>query len=270
MTPEPPTRTEAGPDEAERRLRAALAEAAHEVAPAPVPLAAIAREGRTRRRRRATALASGCALAVAAVTLTLVQGLSPAGQSVPARPPVPVQQPPAPSPPSPPAPPRPPRTVAPGERVAAGGGWTVWLTDDGKHWSGPDGYENSRSVTDGNVDADRPGITHQAQGDARGTFHSGLYYGTTDAARMEITGANGRKTTATLLRLPGEPAWGVWYASTPPTPTTSPGTTTGTTDSGTGAGTTTSSSDNTDTTGTWPEDRVTLYDTTGRIIATLP
>ncbi|MFE1577403.1 hypothetical protein [Streptomyces fradiae] len=263
MTPEPPARTEAGPDEAERRLRAALAEAAHEVAPAPVPLAAIAREGRTRHRRRATALASGCALAVAAVTLTLVQGLSPAGQSVPARPPAPVQPPPAPSPPSPspPAAPRPPRTVAPGERVAAGGGWTVWLTESGKHWAGPDGYENSRSVTDGNVDTDRPGVTHQAQGDARGTFHSGLYYGTADAARLEITEANGRKTTATLLRLPGEPAWGVWYASTPPAPTTNPGTT---------AGTGTTTSDSTGTEGTWPEDRVTLYDTTGRIIATLP
>ncbi|MFV2121913.1 hypothetical protein ACE14D_27220, partial [Streptomyces sp. Act-28] len=106
MTPEPPTRTETGTDDVVRRLRAALAEAAHDVIPAPVPLAAIERRGRARYRRHATALASGGVLAVAAVTLTLVQTLSPAGPPQPAQPPAPVRPPtasPSPGPPSPPA-----------------------------------------------------------------------------------------------------------------------------------------------------------------------
>lgn len=104
--------------------------------------------------------------------------------------------------------------VRSGERIDAGGGFTVWLTEDGKHWSGPDGYENFRSVVDGNVDLSRPGVSHQSEGDAAGVFHSGLYYGTKKAGRVELTAADGRKTPATLLELPGRPGWGVWYAHT--------------------------------------------------------
>ncbi|MET9955054.1 hypothetical protein ABZ135_26385 [Streptomyces sp. NPDC006339] len=108
------------------------------------------------------------------------------------------------------------RVVAPGERVDAGRGWTVWLTEEGKHWSGPDGYENFRSVVDGNVDLSRPGVSHQSEGDAAGVFHSGLFYGTKKAGKVVLTGTDGTRTTAALLELPGRPGWGVWYAHTGP------------------------------------------------------
>ncbi|MFJ4872252.1 hypothetical protein [Streptomyces sp. NPDC088757] len=107
------------------------------------------------------------------------------------------------------------RTVRPGERVDAGRGYTVWLTKEGKHWADPDGFENFRSVVDGNVDRSEPGVSHQSEGTAEGVFHSGLFYGTTRAGRVELTDSGGRRTVATLLALPGRPDWGVWYAHTP-------------------------------------------------------
>ncbi|MFF8381758.1 hypothetical protein ACF07V_37330 [Streptomyces sp. NPDC015661] len=106
------------------------------------------------------------------------------------------------------------RTVRSGERVDAGLGYTVWLTEDGKHWAGPDGYENFRSVVDGNIDRSQPGVSHQSEGSEAGTFHSGLFYGTRKAGRVELTDAEGHRTVATLLALPGHPDWGVWYART--------------------------------------------------------
>ncbi|MFB8401685.1 hypothetical protein [Streptomyces sp. NPDC055912] len=111
---------------------------------------------------------------------------------------------------------KPVRTVRPGQRVDAGGGFTVWLTRDGKHWTGPDGYENFRSVVDGNIDRSEPGVSHQSEGDATGVFHSGLYYGTRKAGRVELSDDEGHKTVATLIALPGRPDWGVWYAHTGP------------------------------------------------------
>lgn len=48
------------------------------------------------------------------------------------------------------------------------GGFTVWSTEDGKHWSGPDGFENFRSVVDGNIDRSWPGaVSHQSEGATR-------------------------------------------------------------------------------------------------------
>ncbi|WP_228983559.1 hypothetical protein [Streptomyces sp. DH12] len=243
MTPTPPADAEA----AARRLRAVFTETARDVTPGPVPLAAIERAGRARRRRRSAALATGCALAVTAVALTLTQVLAPARSPSPAAPATPVPGPSVPPPP-PPAPSRPasppaapPKVVAAGERVDAGGGWQVWLTAEGKHWSGPDGYDNFRSVTDGNVDLGRPGLSHQSEGDRKGTFHSGLYHGTKGAARVELTGPDGARTPATLLELPGSPGWGVWYATTPPPP-----------DADAGGG------------------RLALYDAAGTLLAELP
>jgi hypothetical protein len=108
------------------------------------------------------------------------------------------------------------RTVRSGERVDAGQGYTVWLTEDGKHWAGPDGFENFRSVVDGNIDRSHPGVSHQSEGSEAGVFHSGLYYGTRKAGRVELTDAEGHKTVATLVALPGRSDWGVWYAHTGP------------------------------------------------------
>ncbi|MFD8210835.1 hypothetical protein ACFV2S_31090 [Streptomyces sp. NPDC059695] len=103
------------------------------------------------------------------------------------------------------------RTVRSGERIDAGQGYTVWLTEDGKHWADPDGFENFRSVVDGNIDRLQPGVSHQSEGGPAGAFHSGLFYGTKRAGRVELTDAGGHKTVATLVALPGHPDWGVWY-----------------------------------------------------------
>ncbi|MCX4545938.1 hypothetical protein [Streptomyces sp. NBC_01565] len=209
-------------------VRAVFAEAAQDVAPGPVPLADVRRRGRARRVRRSAALAglgvvSAAAVAVVAVaSVTLVLSPSDARQpSVAVRPSLPAPLP-TPSPsasisPSASSPPavEPPRTVRPDERVDAGRGWTVWLTAQGKYWTGPDDHQNFRSVTDGNLDLTRPGVSHQSEGDATGVFHSGVYYGP-GAARVELTDSAGTKTDATLLQLPGRPGWGVWYAHTRP------------------------------------------------------
>ncbi|MFC8764623.1 hypothetical protein ACFUAG_28440 [Streptomyces sp. NPDC057193] len=225
MTPaSPPASPGPGPVPDDADVRAAFTRAALDVTPGPVPLAAVRRAGRTRRRRRTAALSALTVLAVAAavaavVTLTPVRPsplvTGPAATPTSALPTASRPAPPTLVPAPPPAP-KPVRVVASGERVDAGKGWTIWLTEEGKHWSGPDGYENARSVTDGNIDTAEPGVSHQSGGDATRIFHSGLYYGTRAAGRVELTGPGGRTTLATLLELPGRPGWGVWYAYTGP------------------------------------------------------
>ncbi|MEU6619604.1 hypothetical protein ABZ926_02255 [Streptomyces litmocidini] len=217
MPPPDPGRSPSLPGESE--VRAVFARAALDVTPGPVPLDAVRRAGRTRRRRRTAGLSALSVLGVAAavagvVTLVPVRSSSPPAPVSVAAPPSPVR---IPAPVArPPRTPPPVRVVARGERVDAGEGFTVWLTEDGKHWAGPDGFENFRSVVDGNIDRAQPGVSHQSEGDASGVFHSGLYYGTKEAGRVELTGAGGRPVLATLLELPGRPGWGVWYARTGP------------------------------------------------------
>lgn len=110
------------------------------------------------------------------------------------------------------------RVVKPGERVQAAPGVELWLTREGKHWSTPDVPDQFRSVVDGNIDLSRPGISLQAEPvDAAGTstyFLSGLYYGTYDAARVEVVTADGT-LAARMVTLPGHRKWGAWYATSP-------------------------------------------------------
>ncbi|MFD4316818.1 hypothetical protein [Streptomyces sp. NPDC058548] len=210
----------------ESDLHAVFARAASDVTPGPLPLEAVRRAGRVRRRRRTTALSALSVLAVATAVVAVVVVLTPVRPSPAAQGPAPVAVPPTVVPTSAPpvrtsdAPatpdPTPIRTVASGERVNAGKGWKVWLTAEGKHWAGPDGIENTRSVTDGNIEVMEPGVSHQSEGDPKGAFHSGLYYGTRAAGRVELKNAEGRKVVATLLELPGRPGWGVWYVHTGP------------------------------------------------------
>ncbi|MFF5919109.1 hypothetical protein ACFY8C_12235 [Streptomyces flavochromogenes] len=208
----------------ESDLRAVFARAASDVTPGPLPLEAVRRAGRAHRRRRTTALSALSVLAAATVVVAVVVALTPVRPSPPASGPAPVAVPPPVVPTSAPpvraseAPPDPTpvRVVDSGERVNAGKGWKVWLTAEGKHWAGPDGYENVRSVTDGNIDVRAPGVSHQSEGNPKGAFHSGLYTGTRAAGRVELRNAEGRKVVATLLELPGNPGWGVWYVHTGP------------------------------------------------------
>ncbi|GGY44096.1 hypothetical protein [Streptomyces omiyaensis] len=224
MTPAPDT----GPDASEAwddLLRAEFARAAHDVTPGPAPVAAVVRAGRARRRRRTVALS---VLAVLGVSAAVAAGATLAGDPHPAAglaaPPavspatgalVPTAAPSAPRTPrasaTDPRIPTPVRTVAVGERVTAAPGWTVWLTREGKHWrGGEDDTEQFRSVADGNIDLRQPGVSHQSEG----AFHSGLYYGTEDAGRVDLVDAKGRIVAAALLELADRPGWGVWYAVT--------------------------------------------------------
>ncbi|MFH8579146.1 hypothetical protein [Streptomyces zaomyceticus] len=222
----PDAAQDSAPRPAEADVRAAFARAAFEVTPGPMPLEAVRRAGRIRRRRRTTALSAFSVLTVASAVAAVV-ALTPVRPSPP--PPAPAAVPPtavrtsAPAPrtgadlpPALPPAPSPKRVVAAGERVDAGKGWRIWLTQDGKHWTGPEGYENFRSVVDGNIDLTTPDVSHQSEGNGEGAFHSGLYYGTRTAGRVELKGAGDRVIVATLLELPGQPGWGVWYAHSGP------------------------------------------------------
>ncbi|WP_052744426.1 hypothetical protein [Streptomyces odonnellii] len=139
----------------------------------------------------------------------------------------------------------------------------LWLTADGKHWSTPEG-EQFRSVADGNLDLSTPGVSRQSEPVGDRCLHSGVYYGTRDAARVEVTTATGRVVRAELLELAGSPGWGVWYATTevPSAPAVfGP--------EGAGARAGTDGNADTDT----PADfirRVTLYDSAGEVLAILP
>ncbi|GGZ12843.1 hypothetical protein [Streptomyces poonensis] len=204
----------------ERRLRDALAEAAHGVSPSAVPLAAIERDGRRRVRRR-RAVAMGGAAAVLLLPLAAVLALRPDASGGPAErvtPPAATVTPSA-SPSSSPsssAPAGRARVVEPGERVTAAPGTEVWLTEEGKYWHEPDGPPvEFRSVVDGNLDLSEPGVSVQASGSGDGGyFLSGVYYGVREAAaRVEIETAGGTPVEGTVLRLAGNTTWGVWYAS---------------------------------------------------------
>ncbi|WP_137988599.1 hypothetical protein [Streptomyces vilmorinianum] len=229
MIPEPDPESEAEADteagteaDTEAEVRAVFARAAHDITPGPVPLAAVRREGRARRRRRTVALTVLSVAGIATVTAAAVSlAPSPGPSPLPVPPPTraSVAAPPSLSPsPSAARPPltTPPRVVSPGEKVNADGGWKLWLTEQGKFWSGPDGYENFRSVVDGNVAVSEPGVSHQSEGDAKGAFRSGLYYGTRTVGRVEVADVDGKKAVAALLELPGAPGWGVWYVRTGP------------------------------------------------------
>ncbi|MFE1960311.1 hypothetical protein [Streptomyces sp. NPDC059479] len=196
-------------------LRDTFAEAANAVTPSPAPLAAIERAGRARRRRGNAALVmAGCGLLLGPLAVVLVRGTAPP-DPVPVPAPVLTAAPPTPSPAPEPAP-KPARVVQPNQRVKAAPGVEVWLTKDGKHWSTPEQPDQFRSVSDGNLDMSTPGVSYQAETVGDRYFHSGVYYGTREAARVEITTLTGKVVRAELLQLAGRPGWGVWYATTEP------------------------------------------------------
>ncbi|MYZ33653.1 hypothetical protein GT002_00550 [Streptomyces sp. SID4917] len=151
------------------------------------------------------------------------------------------------------------RVVAPGERVKAAPGVRLWLTEEGKYWSTPDMDEQFRSVTDGNLDLSTPGVSRQSESVGDRYFHSGVYYGSRAAARVEVTTRTGRTVRASMVELAGKPGWGAWYTTTELPPVAK---VLGPEGAGTGRGTDSGA----------PVDfirSVTLYDTAGRVLATL-
>ncbi len=110
----------------------------------------------------------GAAAAVAAVVVLTPVRPAPPGPAPAAAQPSAARTPSRTPPPIPPAPRIRCRSGGgPGERVDAGQGYTVWLTEEGKHWNGPEEYENFRSAVDGNVDTSEPGVSHQSEGARR-------------------------------------------------------------------------------------------------------
>ncbi|MFF3322093.1 hypothetical protein [Streptomyces sp. NPDC002889] len=222
------------------RLREVFADTAHDITPSPVPLASIARAARTRRRRRAAGLAVGAAVLLAPLTVTAAHFSSSDHVVVPPATPDPTPTTARPSTPPPPDK-SPLRLVTPGQRLRVAPGTELWLTKEGKHWSSPDQPDQFRSVVDGNLETSTPGISAQTESADGRYFLSGVYYGSPDAARVEVATADG-PVTATLVTLTDRPGWGAWYA---------------TAQSGEGAG----------------EDfirSVTLYDTAGKPLSELP
>ncbi|MEU6421813.1 hypothetical protein [Streptomyces spiralis] len=108
-----------------------------------------------------------------------------------------------------------PRVVAPGERVTAAPGFRLWLTAEGKHWTTPTSPEPQfRSVVDGNIDLNTPGVSLQSEITDGRAYLSGLYYGGKGVASgVEIETAAGT-VHGKLIELAGHPGWGVWYATT--------------------------------------------------------
>ncbi|MFF6781117.1 hypothetical protein [Streptomyces sp. NPDC012510] len=205
-------------DDTGQRLREAFAEAAQDFTPPPVPLEAIRRDGRRRKlRRRAVVLSAGCGMLLVPL---VVLSLRPDGPSSSVRPMAPPTRSgdatPSPSVSPTPAPPAGKvRILTPDERVTAEDGTELWLTAEGKHWVEPDmpDLAQFRSVTDGNLDTSRPGVSLQGSGSAGGGYLvHGLFYGVHSAAtRVEVTAHDGKVLNGTVLRLKGNTSWGVYY-----------------------------------------------------------
>ncbi|MEY7977998.1 hypothetical protein AB8O53_16965 [Streptomyces pilosus] len=117
-----------------------------------------------------------------------------------------------------------PRVVAPGERVTAAPGFQLWLTAEGKHWTTPSlpDLEQFRSVVDGNIDRDTPGVSVQSEISDGRAYLSGLYYGGKGtASTVEVETASGT-VRGKLIELSGKPGWGVWYATADVAPDAGP------------------------------------------------
>ncbi|MFF4347309.1 hypothetical protein [Streptomyces sp. NPDC001530] len=203
-----PFRSARPPAEAER-LREAFTEAAYDVTPSAVPLAAIEREGRRRRRRRRTAvLGAACGALLVPLAVVVLRDGVPSGPSERVKPPAAGAGTPS---PSPSAPAGQVRVVTPGERVQVAPGTKIWLTEEGKHWLEPGAPgAQFRSVSDGNLDMSKPGVSLQESGEEGGYFLSGIFHGKGEPARVEVTTVAGARN-GTALTLAGKPGWGVWY-----------------------------------------------------------
>jgi hypothetical protein len=206
-----PFRSPRPPAEADR-LREVFAEAAYDVTPSAVPLAAIEREGRRRRRRRGSAvLGAACGVLVVPLAVVVLRDGTAAGPGEWVKPPAASAGTPS---PSPSVPAGRVRVVTPGERVQVAPGIKIWLTEDGKHWLEPGAPgAQFRSVSDGNLDMSRPGVSLQESGQDGSYFLSGIFHGRGEPARVEVETTAG-EGNGTALTLAGRPGWGVWYLRT--------------------------------------------------------
>ncbi|GHJ40711.1 hypothetical protein Sm713_63200 [Streptomyces sp. TS71-3] len=107
-----------------------------------------------------------------------------------------------------------PRIVAPGEHVTAAPGFELWLTPEGKHWFTPSSPEPEfRSVVDGNIDLNTPGVSMQAEISPSQAYLSGLYYGGKGTASRVVVTTKAGTVQGKLIELADNTGWGVWYAT---------------------------------------------------------
>ncbi|WP_225102550.1 hypothetical protein [Streptomyces sp. CoH27] len=185
------------------RLREALAEAAFEITPSPPPLEAVQRAGRRRRlTRRVAVLGAGCGLLLGAWTVTgAVFG---GGTEDGATPPVASDDGSSSAGEV--------RVVTPGEQITVNDDTKIWLAADGLHSKGRNVPGPPIKVTGGTNVSREP----QMWGDPDGTWTAfGIYKGKGEAARVRIESARSG-TAGKVLTLAGNPGWGGWYAVVKP------------------------------------------------------
>lgn len=192
-----------------RALRDAMRREADDVSGGPAPVDAVVLRGRAARRRRHAALAGAAAAVVAVLAVVPL-----AGREV-----VSVPVPPATVPPVTPRP-EPVRTVAPYETVDIGHGRTMALLPDGEqnHVAGHGDIsaevDAARDLGGENI---RPDSLSGGQDlePGRPVLFSGVFRTGEFPAAVEVRLDSGERLRAGMLRLPGDPDWGTYYAFGP-------------------------------------------------------
>ncbi|MDG9702720.1 hypothetical protein QC029_10755 [Streptomyces sp. DH37] len=199
-------------DDEAARLAEAMRREAGALTAGPPPVDAVVREGRRRARRRRRAVTGAAA---AAVLACLAAVLLPSAQPPPAVPaPAASPEPSGPSGPSVSVV----RVVEPYEPVEIGRGALLGLLPEGRQnyvvaWGGPEDFRESVERARGVVgDSIRPGglsLGYQHSPE-RGTLYTGAFRTDTEPARITVR-ADGRTREAQMVRLPGDPGWGVYH-----------------------------------------------------------
>jgi hypothetical protein len=198
-------------------IRHALRAIADDIAPSSPPLTTIRRRGRLRRRRRAAALAGTYALVLAA-TGGVVASALPDHEGDPIASHTSI----APANPGGPQV----RVVKAGEHVTIAPGVELWLDSDGYRWTDDVPGVRFHSVVDGNVDRSDPGVQGQLNEPVNQMEQDGPHLilrmfngGVNDASDLSLFENDGIQlpdpADGTVVMLPGNPGWGVWYDVVP-------------------------------------------------------
>ncbi|MFE7382449.1 hypothetical protein ACFU9F_19000 [Streptomyces zhihengii] len=194
-----------------RPLRDALRREADTVSGGPAPVDAVLLRGRAARRRRNAALAGAAAAVVAVLAVVPLAGREAAL--------VPVPVPPATVAPVTPRP-EPVRTVAPYETVDIGHGRTMALLPDGEqnhvagHGDIRDEVDAARDLAGENIRPDSLSGGRDLD-PGRPVMFSGVFRTGEVPAAVEVRIDSGERLRAGMLRLPGDPDWGTYYAFGP-------------------------------------------------------
>ncbi|MFP8944355.1 hypothetical protein ACLIYM_23350 [Streptomyces fenghuangensis] len=196
------------------RLAEAMRREAGTLTAGPAPVETLVSEGRrlVRRRRTAAGAAAAAVLACLAGGVLLPPLLASSGPA-PAAPPAASPVPPAPS-----ATPAGVRVVEPYEPVEIGRGALLGLLPEGRQnyvvsWGGPEAFREDVESARGMVgDSIRPGglsLGHSSTPEG-GVLYTGAFRTETEPARITVT-AGGRTWEAGMVRLSGDPGWGVYH-----------------------------------------------------------